>query len=186
MAFQTSVKAALPAGYIGEAALDGPVRIQPAILKSGANAANNIMGRAFTNVAGGTGSFSAAGANPVQLKAAAGGAGIFAGILMSPKTHAQATLSQNSLGALPDGTHVELAQEHPGLFLEVAAPAVVGHFVYFLTADGSLVTAAPSANAPAGANPTPIGEVVRYAVATAGGGMLAVRIGAVNRASATT
>lgn len=186
MPYQTTVGASIPAGYIGEAALDGPSRVQPAILLSG-TPANNIMGRAFTVADGGTGQplASAPGAHPVQLKAQAGGAGVFAGILISPKTHAQASLTQAGLGALANGVAVELAEEHPGLFLQVPGACGVGDLVYFLTATGALVTAARTANAPANANTTPIGEVVRYDVATAGGGLAVIRIGAVNRPSAT-
>lgn len=188
MALQTVVSGGIPAGYIGEPALDGPTRAQPAYLSS-ATPANNIIGRAFTVESGMTGQPLAGdnGDNPAPLKVTAGGAGVFAGVLGHPKAYAQANLvSTTGLGALPNGVPVELFQEHPGLFLELPAAAAPGHLVYFVTATGVLVSAARTANAPAGANPEPIGEVVRYTGITAGPGLYVVHLGAVNRPSAST
>lgn len=186
MPFQTVVGAAIPAGYIGEPALDGPTRAQPAYLSS-ATPANNIVGRAFTVESGATGQPLAGdnGANPAPLKVTAGGAGVFAGILGHPKAYAAATLFGDGSQALANGVAVELFQEHPGLFLQLPAAAAVGDYVYFTTADGSLVTAGPGANAPAGANTRPVGEVTRYTGITAGVGLYVVRLGEVQRPSAT-
>lgn len=186
MALQTSVVGNIPAGYIGEPALDGPTRAQPAYLSS-ATPANNIVGRAFTVESGMTGQPLAGdqGANPAPMKVTAGGSGAFAGILGHPKAYAQTNLvSTTGLGALPNGIPVELFQEHPGLFLVLPAAHEVGDLVYYQTADGVLVGGERGAAAPANTNPAPIGEIVRYDGVTAGGGLYVVRLGAINRPSA--
>lgn len=183
--FQKSVESVIPAGLIGELALHGHVRAQPARLDS-ADASQNVVGRAFTVKEGGTGQPLAGdnGANPHTLIVQAGGAGAFAGILFHPKVYAQAKLTADALGPLSNGVIVELCQEAAGLFIAVPAPAKVGDLVYFLTDGGELLTAAADAPAPAGADKTPIGRIERFDVKTAGGGLANAYIGPVSRASA--
>lgn len=184
--FQQTVSGVIPAGLIGEGALFGATRSQPGRLDTTAPA-NNIMGRAFTVKDGGTGQPLAGdnGANPHTLIVQAGGAGAFAGILWHPKVHVQLNLTaQNGLGALPNGVIADFAQEHPGLFVSVPEDTSVGDFVYFLIADGSLLTATPDADVPAGANTTPIGRVERFDVATPAGGLAVAYIGPVTRPAA--
>ena len=62
MSFQSSVAANIAFGVVGEIYLDGPMRAQPAKLDS-ADAANNVVGRAFTIADDGTASFET-GADP--------------------------------------------------------------------------------------------------------------------------
>lgn len=102
MTLQTSVLTDLKSGIVGEIAFDGPTRVATAVLKSGAGAANNVVGRAFTYNTDQTG----------VENVRAGGTGRFAGILINPKTlvlngtAAGGTLADSLVVA--DGTPVEL------------------------------------------------------------------------------
>ena len=75
MGFQSTVRADITDGIVGEFAEGGPIRAFRKILNSTA-ATNNVFGRAFT--------LTAASDDTV----AAGGTGAFAGIMVSPKEHA--------------------------------------------------------------------------------------------------
>lgn len=172
MPFQTSVSGQIGFGVVGELFLEGPLRAQPARLQS-ADAANNVVGRAFTVVSGGTGSWTANGdaVNPAPMVAAAGGAGVFAGILGNPKVYvSQGTAADGTLAptlTLPNGTMGELVQETAGIIVALGAASDVGDSVYYLTATGVLVTTAPGAAAPAN-SAGPIGRVERYDATGAG------------------
>lgn len=182
---QKTVLAVIAAGLPGERALDGPRRAQPATLDS-ATPASNIVGRAFTVKSGMTGQpkIGDGGANPAAMKVEAGGAGVFAGLLSHPKAYAQASLTSDGLGALPNGTIAEFTQESAGEFILLKTAADVGHLIYFETADGELAAAAPGAAVPAGCNATPIGSLVRYDGETPTGGLYVLHIGAVSRPTA--
>lgn len=171
MAFQTSVAKNIGFGVVGEIALDGPLRVQPAKLTS-ASAANNVVGRAFTASAGGSASFEASG-NPNPVTAAAGGTDPFAGILGFPKVYPlTGTTAGGTLAAtltLPNDTLVELVQETAGMVVALGAAASVGDWLYYTNATGVLTTAAPgTANAPADSTRVPGGRVERYDGAAAG------------------
>lgn len=172
MPFQTSVSGQIGFGVVGELFLEGPLRAQPARLDS-ADAANNVIGRACSIVSGGTGSWTANGdaVNPAPMVAEAGGNGPFAGIIANPKVYAsQGTSVGGTLAptlTLPDGAMVELVQETAGIIVALPAAANAGDSVYYLQADGTLVTTAPGASAPAG-SVGPIGNVARYTNAGAG------------------
>lgn len=152
--FQSVVGAVIGFGIVGELAFEGPLTAQPGRLASG-DAANNVMGRAFTVTDGGTGQPLAGdnGANPHTLVVAAGGAGVFAGILANPKVYASyGTQAEGAFGpqlTLPNGTIVELVTGTTGITVQLPAAANVGDVVYFTNATGVLVTTAPGAAAPA-------------------------------------
>lgn len=173
MAFQSTIAAQQGAGVVGELALDGPFRGQPAILHS-ANAANNVVGRACTITSGATGSWAAGSpgaADPKPLIVAAGGNGVFAGLLANPKVYALlGTTAGGPLASsltLPNDVAVELVTMG---FVWVSLPAAAnpGDVLYYLTADGTLATAAPAAAKPAGSGQMAIGKVEFYVDAGAG------------------
>jgi len=167
MAFQSTVSPYLGFGVVGELALEGPLRSQPARIVSG-SAANNVMGRAVTWTSGGTGSPTANGdaVNPANMVVAAGGSGRFMGIIGNPKVYpGTGTTVGGTLAstlAVPNYSMVECVQETAGIIVDLPASSEPGDTVYFLTADGTLVTTAPGAAAPVGANTTPIGTVERF------------------------
>jgi len=172
MAFQSSVAVELGFGVVGELALEGPLRAQPARIYT-ADATKNVVGRAFTWTSGGTGSPTANGdaVNPANMVVAAGGSGRFMGILANPKVYAGVGTSAGGTLAptltLPNYTMAEFVQETAGIIVSLPAASSPGDTVYFLEADGTLLTTVPGDPVPAGANATPIGTVERYVNAAA-------------------
>lgn len=170
MAFQSQVNTYPGSGVPGELYLDGPLRAQPVLLST-TDAANNVFGRALTIVAGGTATGANGDAlNPKTIIAQAGGAGIFAGIMANPKENASyGTASAGPFGStitMPNGSVVSAVQETAGIWVQLPAASNIGDNVFYLTATGALVTAAPSAAAPAN-SAGPIGKVERFTNAAA-------------------
>lgn len=165
MPFQTAISEFPGAGVPGELYLDGPLRAQPVRLNT-ASAANNVFGRALTIVSGATGTGAPGdAANPAPMVAAAGGTGVFAGILANPKEHVSyGTSADGPFGtnfALPNGTIASAVQETAGIFVTLPAASNPGDSVFYLTATGALLTAAPGAATPAN-SAGPIGKVERF------------------------
>lgn len=172
MPFQTTVEFFPGAGIPGQIFLDGPLRAQPVRLNT-TPATNNVFGSALTIVSGATGTGAPGdAANPAPMVAAVGGTGVFAGILANPKEHTSyGNSTDGPFGtnfALPNGTIASAVQETAGIIVTLPAGSAPGQTVYFLTADGTLVTTAAGAAAPAGANAGgPIGKVERFLNAAA-------------------
>lgn len=132
--FQTQVNANQAFGIVGELAFEGPLRAAPHILRSG-DAANNVIGRAFTLVPA------------TEGVAQAGGTGHFAGILANPKVYASA-------GTAADGTlaaGLTLRNEEIGelvdmgiMYVSLTNTAEVGDLVQYATATGILSGVASS------------------------------------------
>jgi hypothetical protein len=163
MAFQSTVLADIKSGIVGEIAFDGPTRVVPAILDSGAGAANNVVGRAFC--------YEDTAAETVS---AGGDGGNFAGILILPKTHvlhgtAGDTLAQSL--TLPDGTPVELLQMGE-IYVSLASDGGdIGDPVFYADATGIL----DHGTAGAGQTQVPNATIVRHVPSpTAAGQFLAV------------
>jgi hypothetical protein len=142
--FQTTVNFERGFGVPGEILLAGPTRALPGILNS-ASAAYNIIGAtAYTITAG------ASGADPnLPVTVAAGGAGVFAGILAAPKTYA----SYGTSGGGPLAPTLTLPNNWNATFLfmgemvvTLAAAANVGDLVYYDTTTGAIATQAPSSS----------------------------------------
>lgn len=163
MAFQSTVVGQIGFGVVGELAVEGPLVAQPARIVSG-DAANNVVGRAFSVTSGATGSWTANGdaVNPAPLVAAAGGTNPFAGILANPKVYpGVGTVAGGTLAptlALPNNSMGELILSHPGVIVTLPAASEVGDSVYYTNATGVLTTTAPGAAAPASST-GPIGRV---------------------------
>ena len=164
MGFQTTVIADIRSGIIGELAFNGPTRAVSAMLDSGAGAANNVVGRAFC--------YASAENNTVS---AGGAAGIFAGILIQPKSQAlRGTAVGGTLAdslTLPDGVAVELLQMGE-VFVSLATDgATIGSLVKYADATGVL----DHGTAAAGETQVPNATVVRVEPSpTAAGAYLAV------------
>lgn len=135
MTFQTAVELAQGAGVVGELAFDGPMRGISAILAS-ADAADNVIGRAFCYVAGS------------ETEVEAGGTGAFCGILANPKEYAlNGTAAGGSLAAsltLPNAVNGDFLSMAI-MFVLLPAAAAIGDLVLF-DADGDLFTQAPSSS----------------------------------------
>lgn len=169
MAFQSAVVAQIGLGVVGELAYEGPLRAQPAILRS-TSAANNVVGRAARIVAGATGSFNVAADPKAVVVSMDAAAGVFAGILANPKVYANGgtvaggTLAENL--TLPNETVAEFVTEGD-VIVALPAASAPGDVVYGLVANGSLVATAPGAAQPANSF-GPIGTVERFTNTAAG------------------
>jgi hypothetical protein len=134
---QTSVNFAQPLGIPGEFVIDGPVASRPFTLVS-SDPTNNVFGRAFTVSSEGV--------------AQAGGTGVFAGILTSPKEHVSfGTSAGGSLAptlALPNNTRAELTTLAVGLLIAISAACNIGDLVVFDQTTGALSTVAVGSSTP--------------------------------------
>lgn len=169
MTLQTSVFNNIGFGVVGEYFLDGPTRVQPAVLDS-TDATQNIIGRAFTVKDGATAGYDTS-ADPQPLDAQVGGTGVFAGILANPKTLPNYGASGDSLGnslLVPNKIVVELVQECAGIIIAVPGACAVGDWVWYNTTTGVLQTTAPNAAAPGGTARVPNGRITRYKTDAAG------------------
>jgi hypothetical protein len=137
MPFQSTVNQFSGAGVVGELFDDGPLRAQPYQLDS-SSADNNVFGRAFTIVSQGV--------------AQAGGTGIFAGILVNPKTSASVGDSSSPLNptlTLPNFSQAEILTMG-SIWVTLPAAAAIGDQVVYDTTTGVLSTISPGNNLPVG------------------------------------
>lgn len=159
MPFQSVVRNELATGVVGELAFEGPLRADTHILNS-ASAANNVVGRAFTMVTG------------AENEAAAGGTGVFAGILSNPKVYATAgTEADGALAPTLTLRNGEIGEfTYMGImFVNVTNTGVVGDKVQYATATGVLSLVAASATEPSAGNLfVPNATVHRWNVTAAG------------------
>ena len=144
MAFQSTVNIYGALGIPGEIAFDSFRRVQEWNLYSNGQA--QIIGYAFTAALGGNPDPTTA--SPNAGNAQVGGTGVFAGILVNPKSYASYGSSNTPLGAtltLPDYTIGELLTVGE-IFVSLPAAASVGDLVLYNTTTGALTTAVPTAN----------------------------------------
>lgn len=163
MSLQSSVNTDIAFGVIGEIVLDsGGLRAQPAIIVSG-SAANNVIGRAFTATSGGATSGDA-------VTAAAGGTGVFGGILANPKEYTTSgTTAGGTLAAtitLPNYTVGTLVNATAGIVITLAGAADVGYWVEFVQATGVLNAIAAGATVTAGSTIIKGARIERYDVSS--------------------
>lgn len=157
MSFQNNIAMRQGFGVVGEIFTDSPRRSEVLTLQS-ADAADNIIGRAFTLVSEGF--------------VEAGGAGSFAGILINPKHYA----SQGGVSGTLSPS-LQLLNNAQGEFLymgeiivSLGNAAAIGDAVCFDDATGELFAGAPAA----GQTAVPNAVVSRYA--TAGAGLAVIRL----------
>ncbi len=132
MAFQSTVNYTEALGVAGEFAFDGPQRATPYKLLS-ASAAYNIVGATAYTVSS-------------EGVAAAGGTGVFAGILVHPKHYASyGTAASGALAAtmtLPNYVTAELLRMGE-MIVTLPAAAAIGDQVLYNTTTGVISTQAP-------------------------------------------
>lgn len=158
--FQSVVRQQTSFGQAGELIYEAPLRANPVLLAS-TNPAHNVIGSAAVF-------YSADGKKVAADKVA--GPGAFAGILSSPKQFAnQGTVAGGTLApnmTLPNNTPAE-ALEEGMMNVILTTTAAIGDVIYAKDADGTLVSAAPTAAAPANTR-GPLGSVKRFNVTTPG------------------
>lgn len=138
---QSTVRYDYGFGVVGESRKHGARRAKPGFIVSG-SAANNVVGRAFTQVKTG-------GA------VAAGGTGVFFGLLANPKQYASFGTSAGGPLAptitLPNNTLAEFVESDYSFIAQLTnANAAIGDYIVFLQADGTLQSVTPGAALPAG------------------------------------
>lgn len=109
----------LVSGIPGEQAFDGPTRALTALLDT-ATEANNVFGRAFT--------YSDEAVESVE----AGGAGLFAGIMINPKAYLL------DVEYARNGTQAEFGFMGEWYVALTTTGATIGDLVYFVNATGEL------------------------------------------------
>lgn len=155
---QTSILSSQPLGIVGEVVIDGPVLARAFTLNSD-DAAYNVFGRAFTVAS--------------ESVAQAGGTGVFAGILTSPKEHiSYGTADGGPLAptlTLPNGVQAEMTTMAAGLVISLPASASIGDKVIYDTTTGALSTVASAAtSAGSGKAFVPNARIVEYTPSAAG------------------
>lgn len=157
MPFQSTVRLVQAFGIIGEVIFDGPQRAAPNILDS-ADAANNVIGRAFTALAG------------IDGRVEAGGAGVFAGILINPLAYATAGVAGDALAPtllLPNETEADFLTM--GIIVVLLTTAAnIGDDVHFVIATGELLAVAPGTAPAVGNAAVPNAKVSRRNIPAAG------------------
>lgn len=152
MAFpSTVIGSELVSGIPGEISFDAPYTGIAAVVNS-TNAANNVFGRAFT--------YNDQSVETIQ----AGGDGVFAGILVNPKTHAIGVIDGTAVDTIPNGYQAEVMHEgecYVSLIDET--PPAIGAPIFFVNATGAI------GSGTAGAGQTQIvgGKVFRHIPSTA-------------------
>lgn len=134
MTFQSTVRIDQAAGIVGEIIYDGPQRAESKILRS-VSAANNVIGRAFTEIPDTDG------------VAQAGGTGVFAGILVNPLVYATSGTASGTLEptlVLPNETQAELLKMGT-IIASLANGADIGDLVMYAEATGILSALQPVA-----------------------------------------
>lgn len=140
MPFPSTVKSELISGVVGEISHDGPSRVTPGLLAT-ADAANNVIGRAFT--------YNDQDVESMQ----AGGTGVFAGILINPKTHVMYGTAGDTLAGsmtLPNGAAGEFMSMGFVYVSLATASAPIGSAVVYDTTTGELDWVADPATPGAG------------------------------------
>lgn len=158
MALQTTVRFSQATGVIGDVIFDGPMRAYPVILAS-ADAANNVVGRAFTRAAGD------------DKDVTAGGTGVFAGILINSKelalygTAAGGTLAPTL--TLPNEMAVSV-MDMGFVVVTLSTDAAIGDDVCYVDATGALFAVDPGAAAGTGNTKIPNANVAYFNTSAAG------------------
>lgn len=163
MALQSTIRIDQASGVIGDEIFSGPRRAEPGVLNT-SSAANNVIGRAFTRVSGS------------DISVAAGGTGVFGGILVNSKEYATSGPSTGALDAtlaLPNGTPVSLLISGY-IVVSLAGAANVGDDVHFVQATGALLAASPGATPSAGNSAIPNAQVAYFN--TTGAGLAVIRL----------
>lgn len=154
MTVQTTVRQFLAGGVVGDIVLSGAIRAQAGILNT-TTAANNVIGRAMTYVAGS------------DNELAVGGTGAFAGILANSKQYALQGGSLAPSLTLPNGIIAEGVTMCSGIMVALTNTGSIGNQVEFSQTDGSL-KANSSGTASSGYTLIKNSKIVRNNITAAG------------------
>jgi hypothetical protein len=144
MPLQSSVNTYNTIGFPGNLAFDVPMRAAPFNLVSTPQV--NTVGYACTVISGGNPD--TVGGSPLAGTAKVGGTGVFAGIIIMPKSYVTSGTGGSALAptlALPDNTTAELLQEGQ-IFVSLGTTANIGDLVYYDNTTGALGSVAPTSS----------------------------------------
>ena len=168
---QTAVNFNIPVGIPGEVATDVPVNAVVRLIHSG-GVNPNVFGYAYTETTYAT----PGGTNQTPQSATVGGTGVFAGILLQPKT---ASSVGGTTGAL--STTFNLLEDSYGtlgnqgaFFVSLPAAAAIGDHVVYDNTTGALATIAPAASTPVGKTKIAGARVAYFALSAAGVGIIKI------------
>lgn len=159
MAFQSSVQTYQADAVVGEIRFGAPHSADPKIISS-TDAANNVIGRAVQVVAD----------DDLGVTADLGSAGVFAGILIHPKSYALIGTASGTLEptlTLPNETNVEVLTMGT-ITVELTTGGDIGDEVFYNVNTGELLAQAPGGSAPANHARVPGGFVTRQNIPSAG------------------
>lgn len=168
--FQTVVNQTLALGVVGDIFTNAPLIAGPGILVS-ANAANNVIGRAFTINTD-------AQVNPAPSNATqvvAGGTGLFFGILANTKTSPLFGTAGNPLAPsllIPNNAIGEFIMEGE-ICVQLANPALIGDLVTYNQVTGELDSVSPTVSFTAAIAATAGGDVMTVSAISGDNGFLA-------------
>ena len=157
MGFQSTVRIQQAAGIVGEIAFDGPQRAEPNTINS-VDPDMNVIGRAYTALVGQDGFV------------AAGGTGVFAGILVNPLVYATQGSAAGALAPtllLPNQAEAEFLKMGT-IIVELTTAAAIGNDVHFVKATGELLAVAAGTAPAVGNAVVPNTKVVRQNIGAAG------------------
>ena len=165
MGFQNTVRIDQADATIGEVRFGSPMSADPKIINS-TSAANNVVGRAVQVVSG----------NDLEVTADLGSAGIFAGIIIHPKSY---SLQGTSAGTLESSTTLRNNENIEVLTMgtitvEISTAGNIGDEIFFDFRDGTLMAQAPDQSTPVNHARVPGGVVVRQNVPAPSGGATTV------------
>lgn len=166
MTLQSTIRFDYGFGVVGESRKHGSRRAKPGFIVS-ADATQNVVGRAFTQVKTG-------GA------VSAGGTGVFAGLLANPKQYAgRGTATGGPLAptlTLPNNVEAEFVEADYAFVVQMSnANVAIGDYVVFAQSTGILTSVTPGAALPA--NSTQIhGAVVNDLPQPTAGGLCTISL----------
>ncbi|MFZ3398528.1 hypothetical protein LCS82_13870 [Vibrio harveyi] len=152
MGFQKKVATDQGDGTLGEVDFGSPMSAMPAVLAS-TKASNNVIGRAFQHVS----------AKDGLVTADAGAAGVFAGLLISPKSYSLQGTSGGTLEpsiTMRNNENVELL-EMGSMTAYIKTAGNIGDELYYSLKTGELSAQAAGGTAPADHARVPGGFIVR-------------------------
>ena len=174
MGFQTNVRIGQGGATLGEVRFGSPMSADPKIILSTA-AANNVIGRAVQVIA----------ASDLGVTADLGSAGIFAGILIHPKSYSLQGTSEGTLESsvtLRNNENIEVLTMGT-MTVAITSAGNIGDEIYFNFNTGVLLAQAPGGSAPADHARVPGGFVVRQNIPAPSGSatevLAYIKVGAV-------
>lgn len=138
MSFQTAVQINQGAGVPGDQYSDGPWRVQSFQIDS-VSAANNIVGSTMCTVT----------SQGIAACGNVGGARVFAGLLVDPKTLALFGSDLSPTLTVPNFTQVELATMG-SYFVTLPGAASIGDYIVYDNTTGQIDTVSPGDALPGG------------------------------------